>query len=77
MVHEKMLELQQLGLSWVEVQFMKKAVDILCQCRKTLMYTYAFAFYLKKNNPTQLFEVTGHCVIIIIIIIIIRIIKVI
>ena len=63
MVHEKMLELQQLGLSWVEVQFMKKAVDILCLCRKTLMYTYAFAFYLKKSNQTQLFEVgwlAGH-----------------
>ena len=52
-----MVELQQLGMSWVEVQFMKKAVDILCQCRQTLMYTYAFAFYLKKNNQTQLFEV--------------------
>lgn len=57
MVHEKMKELQQLGMSWVEVQFMKKAVDVLCQCRQTLMYTYVFAYYLKKNNHMLIFEV--------------------
>ena len=55
-VHEKMKELQQLGMSWVEVQFMKKAVDVLCQCRQTLMYAYVFAFYLRKNNHTLIFE---------------------
>ena len=57
MVHDKMKELQQLGMSWVEVQFMKKAVDVLCQCRQTLMYTYVFAYYLKKNNHMLIFEV--------------------
>lgn len=56
-VHKKMQELQTLGMTWVEVQFMSKAVDVLCQCRQTLMYTYAFAFYLKKNNQTYIFEV--------------------
>lgn len=56
-VHKKMQELQQLGMTWVEVQFMSKAVEVLCQCRQTLMYTYAFAFYLKKNNQTYIFEV--------------------
>ena len=35
---------------------MKQAVDVLCQCRQTLMYTYAFAFYLRKNNHTLIFE---------------------
>ena len=35
---------------------MKQAVDILCRCRTTLMYTYAFAFYLKSNNQSQIFE---------------------
>ena len=39
-----------------QVQFLKQAVDVLCQCRQTLMYTYAFAFYLKKNNHTLIFE---------------------
>ena len=52
-----MEEMQQLNLSWIEVQFLKKAVDILCQCRQTLMYTYVFAFYLKKNNQSIIFEV--------------------
>ena len=58
MVHEKMKELQQLGMSWVEIQFMKKAVDVLCLCRQTLMYTYVFAYYLKKNNHMLIFEVS-------------------
>lgn len=39
-----------------QVQFLKKAVDILCQCRQTLMYTYVFAYYLKKNNQSLIFE---------------------
>jgi len=41
----------------LQVQFMKKAVDVLCQCRNTLMYTYAFAYFLKKNNHSCIFEV--------------------
>jgi len=55
-VKTKMEEMQQYGMSWIEVQFLRKAVDILCQCRRTLMYTYAFAYYLKKNNQTIIFE---------------------
>ena len=39
-----------------QVQFLKKAVDILCQCRQTLMYTYVFAYYLRKNNQSVIFE---------------------
>lgn len=55
-VKEKMEEMQQHNMSWIEVQFLKKAVDILCQCRQTLMYTYVFAYYLRKNNQSVLFE---------------------
>jgi len=51
-----MQEMQQLNMSWIEAQFLKRAVDILCQCRQTLMYTYAFAYYLKKNNHSYIFE---------------------
>ena len=40
----------------LQAQFLKKAVDILCRCRQTLRYTYAFAYYLKKNNHTELFQ---------------------
>ena len=53
-----MEEMQQHNMSWIEVQFLKKAVDVLCQCRSTLMYTYVFAFYLKKNNQSLIFEVS-------------------
>lgn len=52
-----MEEMQQHNMSWIEVQFLKKAVDVLCLCRQTLMYTYVFAFYLKKNNQSIIFEV--------------------
>ncbi|EIE88329.1 hypothetical protein RO3G_13040 [Rhizopus delemar RA 99-880] len=54
---KKMEEMQQTSdLSWIEVQFLKKAVDVTVQCRTTLKWTYAFAFYLAKTNETELFE---------------------
>ena len=49
--------MQQHNMSWIETQFLKKAVDILCECRRTLMYTYVFAYYLRKNNQCEIFEV--------------------
>ncbi|CAO1442270.1 unnamed protein product [Diamesa serratosioi] len=55
-VKVKMEEMQQHNMSWIEVQFLKKAVDILCDCRQTLMCTYVFAYYLRKNNQSQIFE---------------------
>ncbi len=51
-----MEEMQQHNMSWIEVQFLRKAVDILCECRRTLMYTYVFAYYLRKNNQCEIFE---------------------
>ncbi|KAI8886271.1 hypothetical protein K501DRAFT_322001 [Backusella circina FSU 941] len=54
---KKMEDMQQNSdLSWIEVQFLKKAVDVTVQCRTTLKWTYAFAFYLDKSNHTELFE---------------------
>lgn len=41
-----------------KVQFLKKSLDILCDCRRTLMYTYVFAYYLRKNNQSAIFEVS-------------------
>lgn len=55
-VKEKMLEMQQHNMSWIEVQFLNKAVDVLCQCRQTLMYTYVFAYYQSKTNQSIIFE---------------------
>jgi len=56
-VRDKMMEMQKLSMSWIEVQFLHKAVDILCHCRQTLMYTYVFAYYLRKSNQSIIFEV--------------------
>lgn len=54
---KKMEEIQvSTDLSWIEVQFFKKAVTVLAKCRSTLKYTYAFAYYLQRNNATELFE---------------------
>jgi len=55
-IKRRMEEMQQHNMSWIEVQFLKKAVDILCLCRQTLMYTYVFAYYLRKNNQSMIFE---------------------
>lgn len=55
-IKEKMEEMQQHNMSWIEVQFLRKAVDVLCQCRSALMYTYVFAYYLIKNNQSIIFE---------------------
>ena len=59
MVKDKMEEMQQHNMSWIEVQFLKKSLDILCECRRTLMYTYVFAYYLRKNNQSAIFEVSA------------------
>ncbi|CAO3590584.1 unnamed protein product [Absidia cylindrospora] len=53
----KMEEMQHRSdLSWIEVQFLKTAVDVAVECRTTLKWTYAFAYYLNKTNETDLFE---------------------
>lgn len=55
-VEAKMREMQQHSMSWIEVQFLIRAVDVLCHCRQTLMYTYVFAYYLSKTNQSLIFE---------------------
>ncbi|KAI4152443.1 MAG: hypothetical protein L6R39_001819 [Caloplaca ligustica] len=55
---KKMINLQtSSGLSWIEVQFLQAASQALQQCRQTLKWTYAFAYYLARNNLTEIFEV--------------------
>ena len=54
---KKMQMLQtQSGMSWIEVQYLDAASKVLQQCRQTLKCTYAFAFYLQRNNMTTIFE---------------------
>ena len=44
------------GMSWIEVQYLEEASRALQQCRQTLKWTYAFAYYLARNNMTEIFE---------------------
>ncbi|RDB16827.1 E3 ubiquitin-protein ligase dbl4 [Hypsizygus marmoreus] len=55
---EKKMEDMQITseLTWIEVQFMKKAVEEVDKCRMTLKWTYAMAYYLAKGNEKDLFE---------------------
>lgn len=54
---KKMVQLQtSSGMSWIEVQYLNAASQALQTCRQTLKWTYAFAFYLARNNLTTMFE---------------------
>ncbi|KAG6038902.1 hypothetical protein E4U41_003549 [Claviceps citrina] len=54
---EKMFQLQTTsGMSWIEVQYLHSASQALQTCRQTLKWTYAFAYYLARNNLTEIFE---------------------
>ncbi|KAG8963025.1 hypothetical protein FRC03_003521 [Tulasnella sp. 419] len=55
---EKKMEEMQVtsNLTWIEVQFAKKAVDEVIKCRRTLKWTYAMGYYLEKGNQKELFE---------------------
>ena len=55
-VENKMKEMQEQNMTWVEVQFLKWSLEVLKSCRHTLMFTYVFAFYLNKNNQKEIFE---------------------
>jgi ariadne-1 len=62
---KKMEEMQMTtDLTWIEVQFAKKAVEEVLRCRMTLKWTYAMAYYLDKSNAKELFEDNQRCVII-------------
>lgn len=44
-MERKMQEIQEhSSLSWIEVQFLAKAVETLTRCRTVLKWTYAMAF---------------------------------
>ena len=54
---KKMEQMQRTSeMSWIEVQYLRKAVEVLLESRQTLQWTYAFAYYLTRNNATELFE---------------------
>eukprot|EP01134_Creolimax_fragrantissima_P002290 CFRG2290T1 len=55
-VASKIIQMQKYDMSWIEAQFLKKAKEILRDCRTTMKYTYVFAFYLEKTNQQVIFE---------------------
>ncbi|KAL9918248.1 E3 ubiquitin-protein ligase ariadne-1-like isoform 1-T3 [Glossina fuscipes fuscipes] len=55
-IKEQLREFRQEDVSYVDIEFLKHAVTVLCHCRRTLMYTYVFAYYLRNNNQSMIFE---------------------
>ena len=56
-IEKKMDEMQVTSdLTWIEVQFLRKAADTLMEGRMTLKWTYCMVYYLERNNMTELFE---------------------
>jgi ariadne-1 len=54
---KKMTQLQSTAnMAWIEVQFLDEASKSLQRCRQILKWTYALAFYLARNNLTEIFE---------------------
>ncbi|KAK0429155.1 hypothetical protein QR680_011225 [Steinernema hermaphroditum] len=54
-MREKIMNIQGI-LTYQELDFVIKSVDSLLKCRTTLMYTYAFAFYLEDSMEKTIFE---------------------
>lgn len=44
------------SISWNDIQYLSDSYKGLCAGRKTLMWSYAFAFYLCPNNFSTIFE---------------------
>lgn len=40
----------------VKVRFFRDAVRVLLVSRRTLTYTFVFAYFLRKNNQVEIFE---------------------
>ena len=44
-------------MTWIDVQFLKDAVDMLIECRRVLKFTYVYGFYLPHDTAKrELFE---------------------
>ncbi|KAL3317007.1 hypothetical protein Ciccas_004344 [Cichlidogyrus casuarinus] len=56
MMQERVCELLNEGSSYLDLKFLNEIVDKLCRCRRTLMYTYVFAYYVTTTNESEIFE---------------------
>ncbi|PIC36174.1 hypothetical protein B9Z55_015267 [Caenorhabditis nigoni] len=53
----KMEQLKEFfDLASSEVVYLEKALKVLTECRRTLMYSYIFAYYLEPNFNSEIFE---------------------
>jgi len=53
----KMVSIQNTDESrWIDVQYIDTATEQLIECRRTLKYTYVFAFYMVTGPEKNLFE---------------------
>jgi len=51
----RMVELQEStgGSSWIDVQYLKTANEMVIECRRTLKYTYTFGYYLTSPRAKE------------------------
>ncbi|KAJ1825348.1 hypothetical protein IWW57_002017 [Coemansia sp. S610] len=47
---------RDMSLSWIDVVFLKNAVDVLTDCRAALKWTYVLGYYMVSDNQKVLFE---------------------
>jgi ariadne-1 len=54
----RMIETQEsMHSSWIDVQFLHQAAELVIECRRLLKYTYVLGFFLTDKTPEkQLFE---------------------
>ena len=59
---KKMGELQEStgGSSWIDVQFLKNANEMVIDCRRTMKFTYVFGYYLTMPKAADNGESTKH-----------------
>lgn len=48
------------GLKWIETRYIERGVKTVIECRKTLKWSYCFAFYLDKGDKAKVGEVVNH-----------------
>ncbi|KAJ2740660.1 hypothetical protein GGI20_005689 [Coemansia sp. BCRC 34301] len=47
---------REMALAWIDVVFLKDAVDVLTACRSALKWTYVLAYYMVSDNQKIIFE---------------------
>jgi len=50
------LQLKNKFSSWIDVEYIQKAVEQLIECRGSLKYTYVYGYYLDEGPEKNLFE---------------------